>query len=117
MSRIIAEIEKQNKKKSISSVKPGDQVKVISKIFEGSKERQQTFQGIVIKTGGTSSKKYFTVRKIVTGIGVEKTFLIHSPNIVKIIKTSKGYVKRAKLYYLRKRIGKKATKIKTIKDK
>jgi len=100
-------------KKSLPSVKPGDQIKIVSKIFEGNKERHQTFQGIVIKKGGNANKKFITVRKIVAGVGVEKTFLIHSPNVTKIEVTTKGVLKRAKLYYLRKRIGKKATKTKT----
>lgn len=116
MSKIIAEIEKQNMKKSLPNVTPGDQVKIVSKIFEGNKERHQTFQGIVIKRGGVSNKKFVTVRKIVAGVGVEKTFLLHSPNVTKIEITNKGVLQRAKLYYLRKRIGKKATKIKTAEE-
>lgn len=116
MSKIITEIEKQNIKKNLPPINTGDQVKVVSKIFEGSKERHQTFQGIIIKCGGTLNKKFMTVRKIVAGVGVEKTFLIHSPNITKIEITTKGSIKRSKLYYLRDRIGKKATKIKTAEE-
>lgn len=108
---IIEEIENSQKKKQIPQFKVGDTVKVYSKIVEGSKERVQGFEGIVIKYGGVGVRKNFTVRKIVQGIGVERTFLVHSPKVERVELLRSGKVRRAKLYYLRKRIGSRATKV------
>lgn len=108
---IIEDIENSQKKKNISQFKVGDTVKVYSKIVEGGKERVQGFEGIVIKRGGGSIRENFTVRKIVQGIGVERVFPIHSPKIERVELLRSGKVRRAKLNYLRKRIGSRATKV------
>jgi large subunit ribosomal protein L19 len=108
---IIEEIEKKQFKKVLPQFKVGDTVKVFSRIIEGSKERTQGFEGIVIKYGGAGVRKNFTVRKIVQGVGVERTFLIHSPKVERVELIRAGKVRRAKLYYLRKRIGSQATRV------
>lgn len=91
----------------IPDIKPGDLVKVYSKIIEGDKERITPFQGVVIKIKGSDIHKTFTVRKITAGVGIEKIFPIHSPIITKIEIKKKGKVRRAKLSYLRQRRGRK----------
>jgi len=91
---------------------PGDTISVHVKVIEGDKERIQQFQGIVMGIRGSGISKTFRVRKISNGVGVERIFPIHSPNIAKIEKIREGKVRRAKLYYLRKLTGKSATKIK-----
>ncbi len=106
----IEEIEK-NQERKLTPFKVGDTIKVFSKIVEGGKERVQGFEGIVIKKQGGSSRETFTVRKLVQGIGVERTFPLHSPRIEKVALVRSGKVNRAKLYYLRKRIGSQATKV------
>jgi large subunit ribosomal protein L19 len=88
--------------------RPGDTVKVHAKVVEGDRERIQVFEGVVIADNNTSSRKAFTVRKISYGVGVERTFLLHSPRIEKIEVSRYGKVRRAKLYYLRSKIGKQA---------
>lgn len=108
---IIQEIEEAQKKKKVAEVKVGDTVKVFSKIIEGSKERTQGFEGIIIKKAGHGVRKNLTVRKIVQGIGVERTFILHSPKVERIELIRSGKVRRAKLYYLRKRIGSRATRV------
>ena len=108
---IIEEIEKAQLKKELPKFKVGDTVKVYSKIVEGGKERVQGFEGIVIKRCGGSVRENFTVRKIVQGVGVERTFPIHSPKVEKIELLRSGKVRRAKLYYLRQRIGSRATRV------
>ncbi len=90
----------------------GDKIKVYTKIKEGAKERTQLFEGIVIRKRGSGISKTFTVRKISYGIGVERIFPLHSPNIEKVKIVKSGKVRRAKLYYLRGRKGKKAMKVK-----
>lgn len=107
----IRAIEQQQMKSDIPEFKAGDNVKVHYRIVEGNRERIQVFQGDVIGRQGHSSRETFTVRKISFGVGVERTFPIHSPKIDKIEVTRQGDVNRAKLYYLRKKIG-KAAKIK-----
>jgi large subunit ribosomal protein L19 len=87
---------------------PGDTVKVDVKVVEGNKERKQAFQGIVIRRQGSGIRETFTVRKISSGVGVERTFPLHSPALAGIEKVSNGVVRRAKLYYLRDRVGKAA---------
>jgi large subunit ribosomal protein L19 len=101
-------VENKYLKNDLPVFKPGDKVKVNVKIREENKERVQTFEGIVIKMQGSGINKTFTVRKISFNIGVERTFLVNSPMIQSIEKINSGIVRRAKLYYLRKKIGKKA---------
>lgn len=98
-------------KTDIPDFKPGDTVAVDVKIKEGDRERNQIFEGVVIARKGSGVSETFKVRKISYGIGVERTFPLHSPNIIKIEKLANGKVRRAKLYYLRERRG-KAAKIK-----
>lgn len=105
---IIKMIEEEQIKKDIPAFSVGDTVQVHYKIKEGNRERIQVFEGIVIKRQGGSSRETFTVRRISYGVGVERTFPLHSPRIEKIVVTRKGKVRRAKLYYLRGRQGKAA---------
>lgn len=116
MNAIIQAIDKENLKQAVPEFSVGDTVKVMIKVIEGDRERLQAFEGIVIarKHGGISET--FTVRRISFGIGVEKTFPIHSPKVADIIVVRKGSVRRAKLYYLRERTG-KAAKVKERKDR
>lgn len=108
MNEIIKEIEAAQVKEQIPDFQVGDTVKVYGKIKEGNRERIQIFEGTVLKKQGTSNRATFTVRKLSNGVGVEKTWPLHSPNVEKIEVVRKGKVRRAKLYYLRGRIGKKA---------
>ena len=110
---IISVINNESKKKNMPNIKVGETVKVHTKIIEGNKERIQIFQGVVIACkGGKGANATFTVRKVSYNVGVEKTFLLHSPRIEKVEVISKGVVRRSKLYYLRDLTGKKA-RIKT----
>lgn len=113
MNEIIREIEAAQLKESVPSFKVGDTVKVYGKIKEGNRERIQVFEGTVIKKQGGSNRATFTVRKTSNGIGVEKTWPLHSPNVEKVEVVRQGKVRRAKLFYLRDRVGKKA-KVKEI---
>jgi len=106
---IIRELEKDFMKKEIIDFKVGDTVKVAVRIKEGDKTRSQAFEGIVIARKGSGLKETFTVRHISFGEGVERVFQLHSPHIDSIKVVKKGKVKRARLYYLRKRIGKHTT--------
>ena len=108
MKDYIAEIENAQKKEQLPEFGVGDTVKVSAKIIEGTRERIQVFEGTVIKVQGTGLRKTFTVRKLASGVGVEKTWPLHSPIVTKIQVVRKGKVRRAKLYYLRDRIGKRA---------
>ena len=90
---------------------PGDTLKVHVRVVEGNKERVQVFQGVVIRRQGSGVRETFTVRKVSYGVGVERTFPVHSPVVARIEPVTRGAVRRAKLYYLRDRIG-KAAKIK-----
>ena len=90
---------------------PGDTLKVHVRVVEGNKERVQVFQGVVIRRQGSGIRETFTVRKVSYGVGVERTFPVHSPVVAKIEPLTRGAVRRAKLYYLRDRVG-KAAKIK-----
>ena len=96
------------KKNDLPDFKPGDNVSVSYKIIEGDKERTQIFKGDVIKIQGEGATKTFTVRRIASGVGVERTFPFNSPNVGEVVIHKKGKVRRAKLYYLRERTGKKA---------
>ena len=108
MSEIIKELEQEQLKKEVPQFNTGDTVKVYGKIREGKTERVQVFEGTVIKMQGGSNRETFTVRKMSSGIGVEKTWPLHSPNVEKVEVVRKGKVRRAKLNYLRDRVGKKA---------
>ena len=108
MSDIIREIEAEQLKTQVEDFNVGDTVRVYGKIKEGNRERIQVFEGIVLKRQGGSSRETFTVRKTSNGIGVEKTWPVHSPNVEKIEVVRRGKVRRAKLNYMRSRVGKKA---------
>lgn len=114
---ILKEVESQYLKKDVPQFNVGDTVRVFSKIKEGDKERIQAFEGIVIKKQGGGISKTFTVRKLVQAVGVERTFPLHSPHIAKINVVKSGKVRRAKLYYMRKRIGGGATRIDEVAEK
>jgi len=111
MVDFIKQLEEEQSKKENSEFAPGDTVEVHQKIIEGNRERVQVFKGIVIAKKHGGSKETFTVRKISKGVGVEKIFQQHSLNIVKIVVLKRGKTRRAKLYYLRDRVG-KTSKIK-----
>lgn len=111
MSNIIAEIEKEYMKKDVPQFSVGDTVRVSVKVKEGNRERIQVFEGIVIAKKNGSVSETFTVRRISFGVGVERTFPLHSPRITAIDVVKHGKVRRAKLYYLRNLSG-KAAKIK-----
>lgn len=104
-------LEKEQVKQDVPKFNVGDTVKVHVKVVEGNKERIQIFEGIVIQRKNGSIRETFTVRKISQGIGVERTFPLHSPRIAKVEVTRHGKVRRAKLFYLRDRVG-KAAKVK-----
>ena len=105
---IIKSIEHEQLKNKIPSLKVGDTVKVHQRIKEGNRERIQVFEGIIIKKQGGGINATFTVRRVAYGVGVEKTFLVHSPMMEKVELVRVGKARRAKLYYLRDRVGKAA---------
>ena len=108
MNDIIRNIEAEQLKENAPEFHVGDTVKVYGKIKEGNRERIQVFEGVVVKKQGGSTRATFTVRKNSNGVGVEKTWPLHSPNVEKVEVVRKGQVRRAKLNYLRNRVGKKA---------
>ena len=108
MNEIIKEIEAEQLKAEVPQFNVGDTVKVYGKIKEGNRERIQIFEGTVMKVQGGSNRATFTVRKSSNGVGVEKTWPLHSPNVEKVEVVRKGKVRRAKLNYLKGRVGKKA---------
>ena len=108
MNEIIKSIEQEQLKSEVPSFEVGDTVKVYGKIKEGHRERIQIFEGTVLKKQGGSNRATFTVRKTSNGVGVERTWPLHSPNVEKIEVVRRGKVRRAKLFYLRDRVGKKA---------
>lgn len=108
---IVQEIEKAHTKKKVPSFNIGDITEVRTRVVEGDKERIQPFIGTVIARKGSGPRETFTVRRIVQGEGVERVFVLHSPNLVDIRVRHEGQVRRAKLYYLRDRVG-KATRVK-----
>jgi len=108
-------IEQEQLKAEIPDFRPGDTVKVHAKVIEGNRERLQVFEGIVIARQGSGISETFTVRKISFGVGVERIFPVHSPVVDKLEVSTRGDVRRAKLYYLRDRIGKKA-KVKELRQ-
>lgn len=108
MNEIIKEIESAQLKAEVPEFNVGDTVKVYGKIKEGNRERVQIFEGTVMKKQGGSTRATFTVRKTSNGVGVEKTWPLHSPNVEKVEVIRHGKVRRAKLNYLKNRVGKKA---------
>ena len=113
MNDYIKNLEASQMKESVDEFNVGDTVKVHNRIKEGNKERIQIFEGTVVKRQGGSNRETFTVRKISSGFGVEKTWPVHSPFVEKIEVVRKGKVRRAKIYYLRSRVG-KAAKVKEL---
>ncbi len=108
MSKVIASLEQRQLRADIPQFKAGDTVRVHFQVIEGQRRRTQVFEGIVIKRQGAGARETFTVRKQSFGVGVERTFPVHSPKIDKIEVAAIGDVNRAKLYYLRGKVGKKA---------
>ena len=115
MHTAIAEIEQAQTRPDIPDFRPGDTLKVHVRVTEGNRSRIQVFQGVVIRRQGSGSRETFTVRKVSYGVGVERTFPVHSPSIDKIEVVTRGRVRRAKLYYLRDLRG-KAARIKERRD-
>ncbi|HIQ99982.1 MAG TPA: 50S ribosomal protein L19 [Candidatus Scybalocola faecavium] len=113
MNDIIKNIEAAQMKAEIPAFSVGDTVKVYAKVKEGNRERTQVFEGTVLKRQNGSNRETFTVRKFSNGVGVEKTWPLHSPTVEKIEVVRKGKVRRAKLFYLRDRVG-KAAKVKEL---
>src|SRR5919201_1105384 len=108
MSSIIDSIERRQLRPNIPRFGPGDRVRVHFQVIEGNRRRTQVFEGIVIKRQGSGARETFTVRKQSFGVGVERTFPLHSPKIERLEVAARGDVRRAKLYYLRGRVGKRA---------
>src|SRR5437588_1902027 len=115
-NRLMGLVEETNLKKDVARFTIGDQVEVHQRILEGQKERVQVFSGVVISRRGSGMREMFTVRRIVQGEGVERQFPVNSPRIAKIEVKRTGVVRRAKLYYLRDRVG-KATRLRERKPK
>lgn len=109
---IIDMIDKEQLKSDVPEFAPGDTVRVDVKIKEGTRERIQAFQGIVIKRQGGGIQETFTVRRIAYGVSMERTFPVHSPKVVEVKVIKRGSVRRARLYYLKNRVGKAAYRIK-----
>jgi large subunit ribosomal protein L19 len=105
---LIQAIEKEQMRKDLPDFRPGDTVKVHAKVIEGNRERIQVYEGVTIRKRGGGLSATFTVRRITYGVAVERTFLLHSPRIDKVEIVRKGRVRRARLYYLRGRVGKAA---------
>ncbi|MBQ6808784.1 MAG: 50S ribosomal protein L19 [Firmicutes bacterium] len=114
MSNIIDILEQEQLKQDVPALRPGDTVQVHVKVIEGTRERIQVFEGVVIKIKGGGIRETFTVRRVAYGVGVERTFPVHSPRIDKIVVKRHGKVRRAKLYYLRNLTG-KAARIKEVR--
>jgi large subunit ribosomal protein L19 len=105
---VIDQLEKEQQKEAIPELRPGDTVRVHAKVVEGTRERIQVFEGLVIRVTGGGLRRNVTVRRVTHGVGVERTFLVHSPRIDRIEVMRHGHVRRARLYYLRGRVGKAA---------
>ena len=110
---IIKELEKEQLKSDITPFNVGDTIRVYAKVVEGSRERLQMFEGVVIKRQNGGIRETFTVRRIASGVGVERTWPLHSPRVDRIEVVRRGIVRRAKLFYLRDKIG-KAAKVKEV---
>ena len=106
---VLDEIVKDQLRSDIPELQPGDTIKVAAKVVEGNRERIQVFEGTVLRLTGGGITRSVTVRRIASGVGVERTFKVNSPRIEKIEVVRHGVVRRAKLYFLRKRVGKAAT--------
>jgi len=115
VDRIIRSLEAEQMRSDIPDFAPGDSVRVHVKVIEGSRERLQPFEGIVIRRSGSGLRETFTVRKVSQGVGVERTFPVHSPRLASIEVIRRGSVRRAKLYYLRDRAG-RAARVKERKE-
>lgn len=111
-SQIITDIENSQLKETVPQFNVGDTVIVSTAIIEGKKRRIQKFEGTVVKTSGTRVRESFTVRRIIDKVGVEKTFLLHSPLVENIVVVRRGIARRARLHYLRDRVGAKANRMK-----
>ena len=112
---VLDEIVADQIRTDLPEIQPGDTVRVSVKVVEGSRERVQVFEGVVIRRQGSGLRETYTVRKVSFGVGVERTLPVHTPTVVTIERVTRGDVRRAKLYYLRDRVGKKA-KIKELRD-
>ncbi len=105
---VIQQLEKEQQKDKVPALRAGDTVRVHAKVVEGTRERIQVFEGTVIRVTGGGLRQNFTVRRVTHGVGVERTFMIHSPRIDKIEVVRHGAVRRAKLFYLRDKVGKQS---------
>ena len=105
---VIQQLEKEQQKENVPALRAGDTVKVHAKVVEGTRERIQVFEGTVIRVTGGGLRQNFTVRRVTHGVGVERTFMIHSPRIDKIDVLRHGDVRQGRLYYLRAKVGKEA---------
>ena len=110
---IIRELEREQLKSEVTPFNVGDTVRVYAKVVEGNRERLQMFEGVVLKRQGGGLRETFTVRRIASGVGVERTWPVHSPRIDRIEVVRRGIVRRAKLFYLRDKVG-KAAKVKEV---
>ncbi len=110
---IIRELENEQLKSDVTAFNVGDTIRVYAKVVEGNRERLQMFEGVVLKKQGGGLRETFTVRRIASGVGVERTWPLHSPRIDRIEVVRRGVVRRAKLFYLRDKIG-KAAKVKEV---
>jgi large subunit ribosomal protein L19 len=108
MSELIQSIERRQLRQGLPSMRMGDRVRVHFQVVEGNRRRTQVFEGVVIRLQGPGARRTFTVRKLSFGVGVERTFPLHSPKIERLEVVARGEVRRAKLYYLRGRIGRRA---------
>jgi large subunit ribosomal protein L19 len=105
---VIDQLEREQQKESVPELRPGDTVRVHAKVVEGTRERIQVFEGLVIRVTGGGLRRNFTVRRVTHGVGVERTFMIHSPRVDRIEVLRHGQVRQARLYYLRGKVGKDA---------
>ncbi len=112
---VIEQLEREQQKEAVPELRPGDTVRVHAKVVEGTRERIQVFEGLVIRVTGGGLRRNVTVRRVTHGVGVERTFLVHSPRIDRIEVVRHGQVRKARLYYLRGRVG-KAARIKERRD-
>ena len=115
LMQILDAVDAASLRSDIPDFRPGDTLKVHVKVIEGTRSRIQVFQGVAIRRQGDGVRETFTVRKVSFGVGVERTFPVHSPIVAKIERVTRGDVRRAKLYYLRDRVG-KAARVKEKRD-